>query len=102
MKENLVHMGVVYDKLIVLQSGATSINALFKHFDVNHKGDMSLQSKITKKGYTAKKGNEMLCMCCCCLGKDMATPQMSCDTCLLHPGNPVEEAMCGILCQTQF
>jgi hypothetical protein len=87
-KENLVHMGVVHAKLTVLQSDATSIKPLFKPLDVNHKGDMSLQWKIMKKGCAAKKGNAMFCMCCRCLGNDLATPQTLCETCILRPGNP--------------
>jgi hypothetical protein len=42
---------------------------------------MSLQWKITKRGCTARKGNEFVCMCCNILGKHMATPQETCDTC---------------------
>jgi hypothetical protein len=91
-------MGEVYDKLTVLQTDASAIHPLYKPLDVNHKGDMSLQWKITKKGCATKKGNNMFCMCCHCLGKHMATPQTPRETCVLCPGNPpsppVSESHC--------
>jgi hypothetical protein len=73
-KDNLVHMGVVHDKLMVMQSDVTSINPLFTPLDVNHKSGMSLQWEITKKGCSAKRGNVIFCMCCHCLAKYLATP----------------------------
>jgi hypothetical protein len=54
-KENLVHMGEVLDTLTILQTDATAIHPSYKPFDVNHKGDMSLQWKIKKKGCDTKK-----------------------------------------------
>jgi hypothetical protein len=65
-KDNMVHLGKNYNVLNGLVIDALPIDPYYKPFDIHHKGKMSLQWKITKKGCAAKKGNEMFCMCCRC------------------------------------
>jgi hypothetical protein len=75
MKDNMVHLGKNYNVLNGLAIDASPIYPSDKPFDIRHKGDMSLQWKVTKKGCKTKKGNNMFCMCCCCRGKDMYNPR---------------------------
>jgi hypothetical protein len=73
-KVNMEHLGENYNILTKLGADASVVNVAYQPFDVTHKGDMSLQWKITKKGCATKKGNEKFCMCCTCKGKDMHKP----------------------------
>jgi hypothetical protein len=70
-KLNMEHLGENYNILTQLGADALAVNVAYKPFEVTHKGDMSLQWKITKKGCATKKVNEKCCMCCTCKGKDM-------------------------------
>jgi hypothetical protein len=58
-KVNMEHLGENYNILTKLGADASVVNIAYKPFDVTHKGDMSLQWKITKKGCAIKKGNSM-------------------------------------------
>jgi hypothetical protein len=73
-KVNMEHLGENYNILTKLGADASVVNVAYKPFYVTHKGDMSLQWKITKKGCATKKGNDKFCMCCTCKGKDMHKP----------------------------
>jgi hypothetical protein len=70
-KVNMEHLGENYNILTNLGADASVVNVAYRPFDVTHKGDMSLQWKITKKGCATKKGNDKFCMCCTCKAKDM-------------------------------
>jgi hypothetical protein len=48
-KVNMEHLGENYNILTKLGADASVVNVSYKPFDVTHKGDMSLQWKITKK-----------------------------------------------------
>jgi hypothetical protein len=61
-KVNMEYLGENYNILTKLGADASVVNVAYKPFDVTHKGDMSLQWKITKKGCATKKGNEKFCM----------------------------------------
>jgi hypothetical protein len=79
------NLGENYKILTKLGADASVVNVAYKPFDVTHKGDMSLQWKITKKGCATKKGNEKFCMCCTCKGKDMHKPmEILCGYCDEH------------------
>jgi hypothetical protein len=49
---NMEHLGHTLNDVA---RDVTPVNYAFKPFAVYHKGDMSLQSKITKKARTSKK-----------------------------------------------
>jgi hypothetical protein len=71
----MVNLGENHNVLSALETDASSIDPSHKPFHIHHKGCMSFQWKITKKGCTAKNGNKiMLCMCCYCCVKDMHKP----------------------------
>jgi hypothetical protein len=61
-KVNMEHLGGNYNILTKLGADASVANVAYTPFDVTHKGDMSLQLKITKKGCATKKGNTKFCM----------------------------------------
>jgi hypothetical protein len=92
-KVNMEHLGENYNILTNLGADASVVNA-YKPFDVTHKGDMSLQWKITEKVCSTKKGNQKICMCCTCKGKDMHKPmEIICGYCD-EPVSPRFGPMC--------
>jgi hypothetical protein len=46
----MVRLGENYNVRNALAINASPIDPLYKLFDIHHKGDISLQCKITKKG----------------------------------------------------
>jgi hypothetical protein len=93
-KVNMEHLVDTYNILTRLGFDASPVNISYRPFDVNHKGDMSLQWKITKKGCATKKVNDKFCMCCSCKGKYIHTPMDIlcgyCDECV----SPCFKPMC--------
>jgi hypothetical protein len=73
-KVNMEHFGENYNILTNLGADASVVNVAYKLVDITHKGDMSLQWKIMKKGCSTKKDNEKFCMCWTCKGKDINIP----------------------------
>jgi hypothetical protein len=93
-KVNMQHLGENYNIVTKLRADASVVNVAYTPFDVTHKGDMSLQWKITKKGCATKKGNEKFCMCCTCKGKYMHKPmEILCGYCDEHV-SPRFKPMC--------
>jgi hypothetical protein len=55
-KLNMEHLGENYSVLTKFRVGASPVNIAYKPCNVTHKGDMSLQWKITEKAMCNKEG----------------------------------------------